>query len=205
MKKILCILSVLAPLFSLCQMDTQYSLRIGASIVGKDAHSPFEYKLREEFRFFNDTISTGNVVFFAPGLGYCISDNIKVSGEYWFFLNESRNRINLDLDADFGNFASRIRFQSGWEEFVGNNEAIRFLFAFKQNDNMRGFFNPSVNFEIFYEFGTQKMLDRYRGGLSNQFKISENMICAISMNSQKITGLQSRRDYIYQIQITYKV
>ncbi|MDG1949864.1 MAG: DUF2490 domain-containing protein [bacterium] len=165
----------------------------------------FEYKLREEFRFSNDSSINSNIVFFAPGIRYNFNDVAKVSGEYWIFLNQKQHRFNLDLDADFGNFASRIRFQSGWEEFVDHNEVVRFRFRFQQDDNTRGFFNPAVDFEIFHEFGTLIILDRYRGGLSNRFKIGENMTCKIGVSSQQFTGNNSRRDYLYQFRITYKV
>lgn len=191
------------PLFVIGQRDVRQSLRVGGSIVAEEDNGLI-YKLREEFRFSTDTSQNSNIVFFAPGIGYQFSEQLKVTGEYWIFLNQRQNRINVDFDADFGNFASRIRFQSGWEEFVDHNEAVRFLFRFKQDDGMKGIFNPSVDFEVFSEFGTLKMLDRYRGGISNKFKISDNMICLIGITSQEFVG-NNRRDYLYRFRITYKI
>lgn len=185
------------------QQQRTHSLRVGGEIFSK--FDKFGVSLREEFRFSTDTASNSNIVFFAPGVRYYLSDKSRLQMEYWFFLNEDLNRFSLDWWNDFGAMDTRIRYQAGWDEFQSRGDMIRLFWRFKPDRPLQGFFNPSVDFEVFHDLQTQNILDRYRGGIGNKFRISENMVCTIGVRSQTAPRQWQQRDYLYRFRIVYEI
>lgn len=202
MRAILVLFFLTLPLLGFSQIETYNNLRVGATIRAED--NKIEYGLREEFRFFSDT-SRANMIILAPSFGYLFSDKSRLRLTYWFMLNKAEgSRFNLDYINDFDWIESRLRIQVGWDEYGNHGEHLRHLLTFKLKE-VQGFFNPSADFEIFHQFGTQRILDRYRGGIANKFKISENMVMTLGLRSQVFTDKRYSKDYLYRIRITYKI
>jgi len=203
MKTLLTALLLVISTAAFGQRDVSHSLRVGGTIFSKVDN--FGFSLREEFRFSTDTSRISNIVFFAPGLRYYLSDKSRVQMEYWFFINENLNRFSLDFWNDFGIIDTRIRFQTGWDEFQSRGDMVRLFWRFKPDHPIEGFFNPSVDFEVFHDLQTQTILDRYRGGIGNKFKVGENITCTIGVRSQMEPKNWQGRDYLYRLRLVYKI
>lgn len=203
--KSLIITSIFIVLSFICwgQRDITHSLRFG---VNKNYRvEKFGFGLREEFRISVGPINTQHILSFTPEFQYHLSNKFRIQMAYSFFLNENLNRFNLDFVNDFGFLDTRIRVQTGWDEFQSRGDMVRLFWRFKKDRPIKGLFNPSTDFELFYDVNTTSVLDRYRGGVSNSFKIDDKFTGNISIQTQLENKLWVSRTLLYRLRLVYRL
>ncbi|MCB9335056.1 MAG: DUF2490 domain-containing protein [Flavobacteriales bacterium] len=168
----------------------------------------FKFSFSEEYRR-NENFSQTDKLFSELEGNYKLLKDFTFGVAYRF--NQSRNyeyggfdyehRICLDLDYELDvndfEFSIRTRYQIGREllelETLNRNKLSA---KYKFSDN----FEPSLSFELFYQFNQQNQFNRSRTELSGKFKISDNQsIKAGYMFENKFNRKNLEHNHIYFI------